>query len=321
MDNLGMNTFLALVRTQNVSRASEQLNVAQSTVSKRLKQLEQELGTVLFERVQGNKTFRLTPAGEALIPVADRWLSVWREMQSLKFESPKLSLSVGTLDSMNFAIFPRLYQALSRHQPKISLKIVTSHSRELYDLIEHREVDVAFPLLLREHPNIVVEKYFTEPLVGLCMASSARSQSKLVHPHELDPNDELFVYWGPGYKIWHDQWWDPICPGRTLIDTSQLIFSFFSNPRQWAIVPSSVAWKAHKMGNYRIFRFSEAPPDRICYKITHKYPKASTVESIKVLDYYFHHLLLKASLKLNRTSLTLPIIPLHAESAKNKKRP
>lgn len=313
MNNLGMDTFLALVRTQNISRAAEQLNVAQSTVSKRLKQLEQEIGTILFERVQGNKTFRLTPAGESLIAAAERWLSVWRDIQSIKFETPKLSLAIGTLDSMNYALFPSLYQALSRHQPRINLKIFTSHSRELYDLTERREVDVAFTLLLREEPNIVAEKYFTEPLVGLRMAASSHAKLKSVHPHELDPNDELFVFWGPHYKIWHDQWWDPFCPGRILIDTSQLIFSFFSNTRQWAIVPRSVAWKAQKTGNYSIFRFTKAPPDRICYKITHKYPKADAVESIKILDHYFN------LLKIKQTLLTLPSVSSH--KAKTKQDP
>lgn len=287
MHNLGIDTFLAVARTNNVSRAAEQLNVAQSTISKRLKILEQELGTVLFDRVKGNKSFRLTPAGEAFIEMAERWLAVWRDIQSLQSGNPKLSLSIGTLDSMNYAFFPNLFQTLGRHQPRISLKVITSHSAELYDLIDRRQVDVAFTLLYREHPSINSEKCFTEPMVGLCRASSVYAGSQKVHPRELDSNDELFVYWGPNYQIWHDQWWDPFCTGRIRLDTSQLILSFFFNDRQWAIVPISVAQKAQKFGDYKIFRLSEAPPDRVCYKITHKYPKASTVQSIIILDNYF----------------------------------
>jgi Transcriptional regulator len=287
MDNMGMDTFLALVRTQNVSRAAEELNVAQSTVSKRLKQLEQEIGTVLFERVKGNKSFHLTSAGEAFIGVAERWLCVWREIQSLRTVNQTLSLSLGTLDSMNYALFSKLYQEISRHQPKLNLRIVTSHSQELYNLLERREIDVAFTLVLREHPNILVEKYFSEPMVGLRLAEASNIEPTPVHPKNLDPNDELYVSWGPNYQIWHDRWWDPLCPGRIILDTSQLILSFFSNHQQWAIVPESVALKAQKMGNYNIFHFSEVPPNRICYKITHKYPKASTAESIKLLEHYF----------------------------------
>jgi len=302
MHNLGMDTFLALVRTQNVSRAAEQLNVTQSTVSKRLKLLEEEIGTVLFERVKGNKAFCLTPAGENLVDIAERWLSVWQEMQALPSKRASLSLSIGSLDSLNYAVFPDLYQALTRHSSKINLKVITSHSPQLYDLVERREVDVAFSLMRRENPNVIVEKCFTEPMVGLRRGAPLRSGTESVHPRDLDPNDELCVYWGPNCEIWRDQWWDPFCPGRIRLDTAQLIFSFFSNARQWALVPLSVARKSQKTGRYRIFRFSEAPPDRICYKLLHRYPKASTVASVAVLDDYLKVLLRKMDPKAVRES-------------------
>ena len=304
MNNFGMDTFLALVRTQSVSRAAEQLNVTQSTVSKRLKLLEEEIGTVLFERVRGNRTFRLTPAGEALVEVAERWLSVWHEMQSLQSVSPRLSLAIGALDSLNYAFFPTLYQALSRHKPKINLKVVTSHSPELYNLIERREVDVAFTLLRREHPNILVKECFTEPMVGLRMAPPEGRELRPVHPHDLDPVDELFLHGGPNYQIWHDQWWDPFSPDRIRLDTSQLIFSFFFNPRQWAIVPYSVARKAEQTGHYTIFRFTEPPPDRICYKISHRYPRASTAAGIGVLEGYLTELLAEIGKDRGRDAAT-----------------
>ncbi len=295
MDHHSVNTFMEVARTRNVSQAAQQLNLSQSAVSKRLKMLEQELGIILFERVKGNKTFFLTPAGEGFVDVAERWLSVWRETQSLQFRNPGLSLSIGTLDSLNYAFLPGLYQSLGRHQPKLNLKVMTAHSRELYDLVDRREVDAAFTLLRREHPNIMVEQCFTEEMVGLRMNSVGDPHLELVHPHELDPNNELYVYWGPTFQMWHDQWWDSFCPGRIMLDTAQLIFSFFFHPGQWAVVPLSVANKAEKTGDYKIFRFSEGQPDRICYKISHKYPNVTTVASLKVLDHYLQKLLQEQS--------------------------
>lgn len=290
MYNPGIEAFLEVVRTRNISRAAEQLNLSQSTVSKRLKVLEQEIDATLLERGKGNKVINLTLAGEAFIDLAERWQTLWRETQYLQNASSNLSLSIGTLDSMNYAVFSNLFRALSMHQPKMNLKIVTSHSSELYDLVEQRQVDVAFTLLRREHPNIIVEKCLEEPMVGMRIAFPSHSESHLIHPHELDSNDELFVYWGPNYQIWHDQWWTPSCPGRILLDTAQLILSFFHHERQWAIVPLSVAKTAQKMGNYQIFYFSETPPNRICYKIIHKYSKAATLKSINIIDKYFKKL-------------------------------
>jgi len=282
----GIEAFLAVVRTQNVSRAAENMNLAQSTVSKRLQVLEQELGTVLIERGKGNKTFRLTEAGEAFIELAERWRMLWLETQSLHSHVSQLTLSIGTLDSMNFAVFPPLFHALSSHQPKINLKVITSHSADVYDLLERHTVDVGFTFLRRDHPNIIVDKFHSDSIVGLCRSSSPYAQAEVFHPHDLDPSHELFVHWGFEHQLWHDQWWDPACPGRIFLDSSQLIFSFFSTDQQWASVPLTVAKAMQCRGDYHIFRFSEPTPDRICYKITHKQQKASTAAAIKVLDHY-----------------------------------
>jgi DNA-binding transcriptional LysR family regulator len=286
MYNAGLEAFLAVARMLNVSRAADQLHLAQSTVSKRLKDLELELGTTLIERGQGSKSIRLTPAGEEFLDIAQRWSVLWNQAQGLKSENPKLSLTIGTLDSINYALFPPLYRSLCQHQPKLRLNVTTSHSPELYDLIERRQVDVAFTLIERSYPTISVEKCYSEPMVVLRPFSAQYSASSSLHPHELDSNDELFLASGPSYKIWHDQWWDPLNSNCIHLDCAQLIFSFLYSDQQWAIVPLSVAKMAQSKGNFNIFTLSEAPPERIYYKITHKYPKASTITSLEILNHY-----------------------------------
>lgn len=286
MYNPGIEAFLAVVRTQNLSRAAIQLNLAQSTVSKRLKVLEQEIGTVLFERGKGFKSIRLTPAGEAFITIAERWDSLLRETQILHSGGPQLSLSILTLDSLINSTFPALYRALSHHEPKIRLKVVTSHSVEAYEEVERRHVEVAFSLLERTHPNVVVEKCYTEPMVVLQVASSPQAEPQMIHPQELDPNQELYVRWGPSFQLWHDKWWDPSYHGQPQLDTAQLLLLFLQEAKQWAIMPLSVAKRAQAKGKYAIYYLSEPPPDRVVYKLTHKQPKASTEASLKVFDHY-----------------------------------
>jgi len=292
MYELGIEAFWAIVRTRNLSQAAKQLNLAQSTVSKRLKVLEQEVGAILIERGKGFEANRLTLAGEAFIEIAERWAILQRDAQCLLIADPKLALSIGTLDSIHYGAFSSLYRVLNQHRPRISLKVLTSHSPDLYDLIDRREIDVAFTLLEKPYPNITVEKCYTEPMVGLRIASSSRSSSDIINPQDLDPNFELYVNWiGSGYQVWHDKKWNSSCPGRVYIDNAQLILSFLEDDRQWAIVPFSVAKIALTKGNYSIFHLSEVPPERVCYKITHKYPKASTVRALEVFDYYLNALL------------------------------
>lgn len=288
MYNPGIEAFLAVVRTQNLSRAAIQMNLSQSTVSKRLKVLEQETGTILFERGKGFKNIRLTPAGEAFIAIAERWDSLLRETQLLHAGGPQLSLSILTLDSIINSTFPALYCALSHHEPKIRLKIVTSHSVGAYEEVERRHVDVAFSLLERTHPNVIVEKCYTEPMVVLQVALTPNPRPALIHPQELDPRQELYVRWGPGFQLWHDKWWDPSLHGQPQLDTAQLLLLCLQEARQWAIMPLSVARRAQASSKFAIYYFSEPPPDRIVYKLTHRYPKASTEASLAIFNHYLN---------------------------------
>ena len=75
--------FDAVAETQNFTRAAERLHVTQSTLSHQIRQLEEELGLVLFDR--GHKRVALTEAGEMLrshlMPALQQ---IDRGLQSLK---------------------------------------------------------------------------------------------------------------------------------------------------------------------------------------------------------------------------------------------
>jgi LysR family transcriptional regulator, transcription activator of glutamate synthase operon len=73
----GLRVFLAVARLGHLGRASETLHQDQSTVSRKIARMEQDLGVALFERV--GRSIRLTPAGERFIPRAERLLHDLRE--------------------------------------------------------------------------------------------------------------------------------------------------------------------------------------------------------------------------------------------------
>ena len=284
---LGVEAFLAVIRTQSITRAAKELHLAQSSVSHRLKVLEQELGSKLIERNQGMHEICLTPVGEEFTHLAERWIALSRETLILQSHGPNLSLSLGTVDSLNTFFFPELYCAIIKNQPTLRLTIRNQHSTELYKEVDNREVDVAFVLREIFLPNVIVEKYISEPMVILSLKDSPDSESKVVQTTELDPHYELFVPWGgPHFQSWHDKWWNPHCPPQIRLDSANLIFYLLRDPRQWVIVPSWVANEALKRNCYSIRTLSPEPPTLVCYRITHKYPNNSTIQSLKILDYY-----------------------------------
>lgn len=289
MYTLGIETFLAVIRAQNLSKAAEALHVAQTTVSQRLRVLERELGITLIERGKGIKQIRLTPAGEEFSQLAAQWNFIWHETQILRTQGPKLSLVVGSVDSINSFVLPSVYSALNKHQPPIKLEIRTAHSAEIYLMVETRQIDVGFVLGERVHPNVNVDKCYTAPMVVLRPKASQDTElgSKTIHPSDLDPNYELFMPWGQEFKIWHDHWWDPLSPSGIKLDSSHLLISLLQNPQQWAIVPLWVATAALKLGDYFVYQLENPPPEYTCYKLTHKHPTSLHKQALDILDSYF----------------------------------
>src|SRR6266568_3744369 len=72
MDLIWLEDFLAIAQEGGFSRAAEHRHVTQPALSRRIKALEEWLGTPLFER--SSHTLALTPAGETFRPVAEEVL-------------------------------------------------------------------------------------------------------------------------------------------------------------------------------------------------------------------------------------------------------
>lgn len=77
--NEDLQIFVDLSQTLSFSQTARNLHLSQSTVSKRIKDLETALQVILIERGQGMKSLRLTLAGENFLPIANEMLSLWKD--------------------------------------------------------------------------------------------------------------------------------------------------------------------------------------------------------------------------------------------------
>ncbi len=278
-----MKAFLAIAAQRSLTKAAESLHVSQSSISHRLKNLEQELELLLVERGKGVKSIVLTPAGEEFTFVAERWMQLSLETQSLKAKN-RLSLAIGAVDSVNTYLLPGLYQQIICRQPDLRLHIHTQNSAALYPLLEERTIDVAFVLQERIIKNIEVTPLFAEPMVVIRLAAAEHAAAPLIDPRQLRAQDELYHEWFPGYPIWHDKWWDPFQASHIQVSNGPMVLPLLQTPQQWAIVPLSIAQSKAATQEYVIQHLSEPPPERICYKLTHKFAKSKTKEMLGLLD-------------------------------------
>lgn len=137
--------FYEVAKNLSFSKASEQLYISQSAVSQSIKQLENNLGNILFRRHA--KGVLLTPDGEALfeyvkkaienINLAEKKLS---DMNNL--EDGTLIIGAGDTISSNY-LLPYLEQFHSLY-PNIKIQVINRTSLEMIDLVKNSKVDIAF---------------------------------------------------------------------------------------------------------------------------------------------------------------------------------
>ena len=80
MDHKHLNYFLALAKTLHFARASELCHISAPTLSRNIKQLEDEVGVALF--IRDNRSVKLTKEGESFIDYATSTLANWQRFKA-----------------------------------------------------------------------------------------------------------------------------------------------------------------------------------------------------------------------------------------------
>src|SRR5207237_4427723 len=155
--------FVAVAEERHFTKAARGLRIAQPSVSRAIRVLEEELGTPLFHRMTGNVA--LTPAGETLLPWARRVLAdvdgateEVRELADLR----RGRLAVGATPSITITLLPPALAKFHHAFPGIELVVHEAGSRDLIAELEQGALDVALVIMPVRHADDALE---TAPLL------------------------------------------------------------------------------------------------------------------------------------------------------------
>lgn len=130
MDEKDLLIFLTLAQTGNLTRTAEKLYQAQPTLSKRLQNMEAELGAQLFLRSKHGVT--LTPAGEAARETIQKTVDAFEELREhIQQSKGKVcgTLRVeASIDYSNYRL-PKILADYTARYPDVTLKVTSDHSR------------------------------------------------------------------------------------------------------------------------------------------------------------------------------------------------
>lgn len=146
MDLKNLTTFVQVAQLGSFTRAGVALGCSQSTISFQIRQLEEELGLPLFERI--NRTVVLTDKGREVLAYAQKIQNMTAELrQSLQGEQSRaVRIRVAMSDSLCNSLLEENFQQFLTEHPGISLKIVAAGTEEMFRLLDHNEVDAILTL-------------------------------------------------------------------------------------------------------------------------------------------------------------------------------
>jgi DNA-binding transcriptional LysR family regulator len=180
MDASDLRVFEAVARLGGINRAATELNTVQSNVTSRVRLLEENLGTRLFERL--SRGVALTPAGRRLLPYAHEVRELLdNARRAVKDDGvPRGQLTIGSLETTAaLRVTPLVARFLAAH-PDVELVLRTGTTGELIEQVMDRSLEGAFVCGPARHPELAEQKIYREELVVLA-PPAARDLDEALH--------------------------------------------------------------------------------------------------------------------------------------------
>lgn len=141
-----LTTFIKAAQLSSFSKAAESLGYSQSAVTVQIRQLEEELGVRLFDRM--GKHIALTDPGRQFL---ERAYDILNEVNKARLSVASTgelhgSLHIGTISSLCDAKLPALLKRYWEKHPDVKVRVTTAEPEELVDLMEKGELDLIYML-------------------------------------------------------------------------------------------------------------------------------------------------------------------------------
>lgn len=201
MELRNLITFTHVAQLGSFTRAAELLGYSQSTISFQIKQLEEELGCLLFERI--NHTITLTERGRELVSYALQVRTITEEFKENLTKEEEISghIHIVTPDSVCDEMINSHYIDFHSKYPNISIKFTTADTLAMFDMLDHNEADVIITLDNHSYNK----DYVIAKEAPLSVHFVASSDSKFAGARDISVNDivnEPFILteYGQGYR-------------------------------------------------------------------------------------------------------------------------
>ena len=166
MDLRQLRTFCIVAEELNLTKAAERLHMTQPPLSRKIKTLEEELGSRLF--IRGNQGLSLSATGQYLYDHAhqlfDKVESITKTIQRIE-RGEKPLLNIGFVPSVFHDQLPLFVRELIR-KDEVELTLAELTTYQQVQALKSGRIDIGFGRLHIDDPDVVQEVLFEEPLIA-----------------------------------------------------------------------------------------------------------------------------------------------------------
>lgn len=184
--------FVAVADELHFGRAAEKLFMAQPPLSQQIKQLEEEIGVLLFERT--NRRVRLTEAGQVFLAEAHAILDRAAEAMQKAQRAGKGEagwFSVGFVASATYDVLPDILRVFCERYPEVELELLELQGTEQGQALREKRIHVGFARLPGNEAGLVLEAIREEPVMAALPASHKLAHRASLALREL--SEEPFI--------------------------------------------------------------------------------------------------------------------------------
>ena len=201
MELRNLITFIHVTEAGSFTKAAEQLDYSQSTVSFQIKQLEDELGCLLFERI--NHTITLTEKGRELVSYAHQVRALTEDFKEslTRDEDIRGHIHIVTPDSVCEDMIYSNYIDFHNQYPNITIKFTTADTAVMFDMLDRNEADAIITLDSHSYrKDYIIAK---EQPLSMHFVTNARSEyagRKGLRMQDIAGERFILTEYGQGYR-------------------------------------------------------------------------------------------------------------------------
>ena len=232
MDIIQVKTFLAVIETGSFVNAAEKVHATQSTVSARIKTLEDLIGKQLFDRSKSGTS--LTAAGEQFQKHAMAMVRIWQRAQlEVGLSDDHVDhLAVGAQVSLWEGFLLQWLAWLRREHSELAVTASFGASFSLLDRISEGTLDLAIVYRPHQRPGLVLEHLFDEELVLITSGDNTGKRPD---------SNYIFVNWGPEFQSDHAEAYPDLVHMGLHLDLGSIGVSYLLENKASGYFPMRVA--------------------------------------------------------------------------------